>query len=312
MDQNAKIFVAGHRGLVGSALVRTLHRAGYKNLILKSRTELDLLNQAATEIFFKTEKLDTVFLAAAKVGGIVANRDFPTEFLQDNLVIATNVIQSAAKHGVDRLIFLGSSCIYPKLAPQPIAESSLLTGPLESTNEAYAIAKIAGLKLNEYYRNQHGKQFFSVMPPNLYGPGDNFHPDHSHVIPGLMRKMIEAKERGDKTFSVWGTGTPLREFMYVDDLADACLFLVKNPPAQSLINAGTGEEITIRDLAQLVAETVGYLGELQFDHTKPDGTPRKVMDSTRLHSLGWKPSVNLKQGLQRTYQWFYENRSSIK
>lgn len=312
MDQNAKIFVAGHRGLVGSALVRALSQAGYKNLVLKSRTELDLLNQAATENFFKTEQPNAVFLAAAKVGGIVANRDFPTEFLHDNLVIATNVIQSSAKHGVDQLIFLGSSCIYPKLAPQPIAESSLLTGPLESTNEAYAIAKIAGLKLNEYYRNQHGKQFFSVMPPNLYGPGDNFHPDHSHVIPGLMRKMIEAKDRGDKAFFVWGTGTPLREFMYVDDLADACLFLAKNPPSQSLINAGSGEEITIRDLAQLIAETVGYSGELQFDHTKPDGTPRKVMDSTRLRSLGWKPSVNLKQGLKNTYQWFLENRSSFK
>jgi GDP-L-fucose synthase len=307
MEKTAKIFVAGHRGLVGSAIVRKLIECGYKNLILKTSQEVNLVRQEETERFFETFKPEYVFVAAAKVGGIIANRDAPTEFLYDNLMISMNVMNSAAKAGVKKLMFLGSSCVFPKFAPQPIKESALLTGALEVTNEAYAIAKIAGLKLAEYYKIEHHRDFISVMPPNLYGPGDNFHPDHSHVIPGLIRRFHEAKINKLKEVVVWGTGTPLREFLYVDDIADGCVFLMENFSEHSFINLGSGEEVTIKQLAETIKDVVDYKGRLTFDSEKPDGTPRKIMDSSRARALGWKPTVNLHEGLKITYEWYLEN-----
>lgn len=307
LTPESKIYVAGHRGMVGSAMVRLLQKKGFRKVVTRTSVELNLTRQSDVEAFFKKEKPDFVFVAAAKVGGILANRDDPTKFLYDNLMIASNVIHAAAEEGVEKLLFLGSSCVFPKHAEQPLRESSLLSGPLEPTNEAYAIAKIAGLKLTEYYNRQLSRRFISAMPPNLYGFGDNFHPDQSHVIPGLIRRMHEAKIKSAPRFQAWGTGSPLREFMFVDDLADACLFLLENYETPTFINVGSGEEITIRDLVQEIAKVVGYTGKLEFDSDMPDGTPRKIMDSSKIHSMGWKHKTSLQDGLKKTYQWYVEN-----
>lgn len=318
MDKAARIYVAGHRGLVGSAIVRRLRADGYRDLLLRTHAELDLTDAAATDDFFEQERPDYVFLAAAKVGGIVANNTYPAEFIRDNLVIQTNVIHSAHKRGVVRLLFLGSSCIYPKHAPQPMNEADLLTGALEPTNRPYALAKIAGIEMCWSYNRQYGTRFLAAMPTNLYGPGDNYHPENSHVIPALIRKFHEAKLAQRPSVTVWGTGTPRREFLYSDDMADACVFLMNlqddvyqgllgsdesvtgrfEPP---LINIGVGEDVTIAVLAQTVCEVVGFEGEIVFDTGKPDGTPRKLMDVGRLNALGWQASTALKEGLQRTY-----------
>ena len=301
-----RVYVAGHRGMVGSALVRALESAGCQEIITATSDELDLRNQAATSSFLEKQKPDAVILAAAKVGGIHANDTYPAEFLYDNLQIASNVIHCAWEAGVSRLLFLGSSCIYPKHAEQPISESALLTGPLEPTNEAYAIAKIAGLKLCHYYRDQYGCLFHSAMPCNLYGPGDNYHPENSHVIPGLIRRFHEAKIRGDSDTVLWGTGTPLREFVFSDDLAEGCLHLLGLEDPPSLVNIGAGEDLSIRDLAEKVAATVGFEGELIQDTTRPDGTPRKLMDSSLIQSLGWTPRTSLEDGLAIAYNDFLE------
>lgn len=298
------IFVAGHRGLVGSAIVRRLERGGYRNLILATRSELDLTDQAAVRSFFEARRPDRVILAAAKVGGIMANSTCPADFIHQNLAIEVNVIHQAWLSGVKKLLFLGSSCIYPRMAPQPIKEESLLTSALEPTNEAYAIAKIAGLKMCEFYNRQHGARFVSAMPTNLYGPGDNFDLETSHVLPAMMRKFHEAKERGDRTVTLWGSGTPRREFLYVDDLADACVFLMENYEGAEFVNVGTGTDVTIRELAELVRRTTGFRGEVVWDGTKPDGTPRKLLDVTRMKALGWSASVGLEEGLKRTYEWY--------
>ncbi|MDI9388276.1 MAG: GDP-L-fucose synthase [Synergistota bacterium] len=298
------IFVAGHRGLVGSAIVRRLERGGYRNLILATRSELDLTDQAAVRSFFEARRPDRVILAAAKVGGIMANSTCPADFIHQNLAIEVNVIHQAWLSGVKKLLFLGSSCIYPRMAPQPIKEESLLTSALEPTNEAYAIAKIAGLKMCEYYNRQHGARFVSAMPTNLYGPGDNFDLETSHVLPAMMRKFHEAKERGDRTVTLWGSGTPRREFLYVDDLADACVFLMENYEGAEFVNVGTGTDVTIRELAELVRRTTGFGGEVVWDGTKPDGTPRKLLDVSRMKALGWSASVGLEEGLERTYEWY--------
>jgi len=303
LGSHSRIFVAGHRGLVGSAIVRNLHSKGFKNLLLKSRAELDLLDQRAVRDFFAREKVEFVFLAAATVGGIEANRTQQARFLYENLVIETNVIQSAVDFGVDKLLFLGSSCIYPKFAQQPIREDSLLTGPLEETNEGYAIAKIAGLKLCEMLNRQNGRRFISAMPTNLYGPGDNFHPTHSHVIPGMMRRFHEAKIAGSDTVDVWGTGTPRREFLHVDDLAEALVLLMQKYEAPEAINLGTGTDITIAELSATMAAAVGFRGRIRFDTSKPDGTPRKCLDISRILALGWQPTRSLEQGLKDTYSW---------
>jgi len=306
MELNSKIFVAGHGGMVGAAIVRRLETAGFKNLILKNRKELDLRDQASVNNFFEKERPEYVFLAAAKVGGINANNIYRAEFLYDNLIIETNIIHAAYLHGVKKLLFLGSSCIYPKLAQQPLKEEYLLTGLLEPTNEPYAIAKISGIKLCEAYRDQYDCNFISVMPTNLYGPGDNYDLQNSHVLPALIRKFHEAKVSKTKAVEIWGSGSPLREFMYVDDLADACYFLMENYNDKLFINSGTGEEVSIKQLALLVKEIVGFEGELKFDTTKPDGTPRKLMDSSRLHNLGWRHQTSLKDGLKLTYQRFLQ------
>jgi GDP-L-fucose synthase len=316
---NQKIYVAGHRGMVGSAIVRTLKEKGYKNIITRTHAELDLTNQAAVQAFFELEKPDQVYLAAAKVGGIYANNTFPAEFIYQNLMMESNVIHQAFVAGVKKLLFLGSSCIYPKLAPQPMPEDALLTGLLESTNEPYAVAKIAGIKLCESYNRQygatHGIDYRSVMPTNLYGPGDNYHPENSHVIPALIRRFHEAKESKSPTVTIWGTGTPRREFLYVDDMAAASVFVMdldksiydqQTEPMCSHINVGYGADVTIADLAQAVGAAVGYQGNIDFDPTKPDGTPRKWMDSSRLNRLGWKPLVDLNDGLQLAYQEFLQ------
>ncbi len=301
MKFDSRIFIAGHRGMVGSAVGRELRSRGYRNLIERTSRELDLTCQRDVESFFQSEKPEVVVLAAAKVGGILANSQNLTEFLYQNLMIEMNVIRAAAAHGVAKLLFLGSSCIYPKLAAQPLKEEYLLTGSLEPTNEAYAIAKIAGLKLTEYYNREHGRAFISAMPSNLYGPGDNYHPEHSHVIPGLIRRFHEAKIGGQSEVRVWGTGLPLREFLHVDDLARACVFLLENYNQSQFLNVGSGEEISIKDLAQLIAEVVGYQGRISFDPGKPDGTPRKVMDSSKIRALGWGPKVLLNEGLKQAY-----------
>lgn len=305
MNKNSKIYVAGHHGLVGSALVRALEKDGYTNIIGRRSAELDLRCQQAVEEFFAKEKPEYVFLAAAKVGGILANSTEPAPFLYDNLMMAVNVVHAAYRHGVKKLLFLGSSCIYPKLASQPIKEDSLLTGALEPTNEAYAIAKITGLKLCEMYNRQYGTCFMSVMPTNLYGPNDNFDLKTSHVLPALLRKFHEAKTAGAAQVVVWGSGTPVREFLHVDDLAAACLHLMQTYDAsQGIVNIGTGQGVTIAELAGLVKEVVGFEGEMVFDATKPDGTPVKINDNSRLKQLGWEASISLKEGLQRTYQWY--------
>ncbi len=302
MEKGKRIYVAGHNGMVGAAISRKLRAEGFDDLLLRSSKELDLRNQVAVNNFFATEKPAYVFLAAAKVGGIVANNTYRADFLYDNLLIEANIIHAAFQHKVEKLLFLGSSCIYPKLAPQPLKEEYLLTGLLESTNEPYAIAKIAGIKLCEAYRDQYACNFISAMPTNLYGQGDNYHLKNSHVIPALLRKFHEAKEAGAATVEIWGTGAPLREFMYVDDLADACFFLMQQYDEKLFINIGTGEEITIKDLALLVKEVTGFPGNIVFDKSKPDGTPRKLMDSSRLHQLGWKHTIGLKEGLAKAYE----------
>ena len=307
MNSDDAIFVAGHRGLVGSALVRALQVAGFRNLLLRERRELDLCNQAAVQKFFAAARPAYVFLAAAKVGGILANDSYPGEFLHQNLAIQTHVIDAAYRHGSRKLLFLGSSCIYPKHAPQPMPEDCLLTGPLEPTNEWYAIAKIAGLKLCQAYRRQYGFDAIAVMPTNLYGPGDNFDLRNSHVLPALIRKFHEAKSEGRAEVEIWGTGTPRREFLHVDDLAQACLFLMRGWSDERLINVGWGEDVSIAELAQLVAGTVGFQGLLRFDPSKPDGTPRKLLDVSRLTALGWKARITLADGLADTYRWFLEH-----
>ena len=298
------VFVAGHRGLVGSAIVRELTAAGYGNIITRSRSEVDLADANAVTRFYRETKPKAVIIAAAKVGGIKANNDFPVEFLLQNLQIQNNLISAAYESGVERLLFLGSSCIYPKFAAQPIQESSLLTGPLEPTNEAYAIAKIAGIKLCMAYRKQYGANFTSAMPTNMYGPGDTFDLQTSHVLPALMRKVHEANECGDATVSIWGSGTPRREFLHNHDLARACRFLLEKTDAPDLINVGYGDDVTIRELAETICDVVGFKGELVFDTTKPDGTPRKLMDSTLLRQLGWEPQINLRDGIGSTYHWY--------
>ncbi len=304
MESKSKIYVAGHNGMVGSAIARKLKGQGFEHIIQKRSSELDLRNQAAVDDFFAKEKPEYVFLAAAKVGGIVANNTYRAEFLYDNLMIESNIIHASYRNGVKKLLFLGSSCIYPKMAPQPLKEEYLLTGLLESTNEPYAVAKIAGIKLCEAYRDQYGCNFISAMPTNLYGPGDNYHLQNSHVIPALIRKFHEAKQGKAPYVEIWGTGSPLREFMHADDLADACVFLMKNYNDKLFVNIGTGEEVTIRELALLVKEVTGYEGGIQFDTAKPDGTPRKLMDSARLHAMGWKHTLSLKEGLKKTYPLF--------
>lgn len=304
MEKQAKIFVAGHRGMVGSAILRRLQELGYQNFVLRSSQELDLRNQAAVEQFFIAEKPDYVFLAAAKVGGIKANNIYRGEFLYDNLAIQNNVIHQSYLHGVKKLMFLGSSCIYPKMASQPLKEEYLLTGLLEPTNEPYAIAKIAGIKLCEAYRSQYGCNFISVMPTNLYGINDNYHPENSHVLPALIRRFHEAKINKSPEVTIWGTGKPLREFLYADDLGDACVFLMQNYNEAEFVNIGTGEDLSIAALAMLIQEIVGYTGKLTFDPSKPDGTPRKLMDVNKLHALGWKHKTNLREGIAKAYQDF--------
>ena len=307
MDKSEKIFVAGHRGLVGSAIVRKLTSDGFTNLITRDRKELDLANEAAVAAFFEREKPDVVVLAAAKVGGIKANNDYPVEFLLENLRLQNNVISSAHVNDVRKLLFLGSSCIYPKHAPQPIREDALLTGALEPTNDAYAIAKIAGIRLCQAYASEYGENYISAMPTNLYGPHDNFDLTSSHVLPALMRKAHEAKTNGAREIVVWGTGTPRREFLHVDDMADACVFLLNNYDSPEFVNVGCGADVSIRELVELVCDVVGFDGELTFDSTKPDGTPRKLLDVSRINSLGWKPKIDLRDGIAQTYEWFLEH-----
>ncbi len=322
MTTQAKIYIAGHHGMVGSAIIRKLVSQGYTYFITRTHAELDLTNQTVVRIFFETEKPDQVYLAAAKVGGIHANNTFPAEFIYQNLMIESNIIDAAFKIGVKKLLFLGSSCIYPKLATQPMSEDALLTGTLESTNEPYAIAKIAGIKLCESYNRQygesHGVDYRSVMPTNLYGPGDNYHPKNSHVIPALIRRFHEAKVNQDPNVLIWGTGTPRREFLYVDDMADASVYIMNldkptydkhTPPMLSHINVGVGDDLTIANLAKTISKVVGFEGQIEFDSTKPDGTPRKLMDSTRLNNLGWQAKVNLENGLISAYQDFLKNNN---
>ena len=304
MNTYDKIYVAGHRGMVGSAIVRKLEQEGYKNIVVRGSGELDLRNQQNVNDFFEQEMPDYVFLAAAKVGGIVANNSYRADFLYDNLMIQNNIIHAAYQHKVNKLLFLGSSCIYPKLAPQPLKEEYLLTGLLEHTNEPYAIAKIAGIKLCDAYRDQYGCNFISVMPTNLYGPNDNYDLNNSHVLPALIRKFHEAKIRGEQSVTIWGSGTPRREFLHVNDLADACFFLMRQYNEPGLINVGIGEDITINELALLVKEIVGYNGAIMHDTTKPDGTPRKLMDVSRLHAMGWKAKIGLREGIEDVYREF--------
>lgn len=307
MDKNAKIYVAGHRGMVGSAIVRELERQGYHNIITRTHNELDLIDQVAVENFFAQEKPEYVFLCAAKVGGIIANSSALADFMYDNMMLEMNVIHSAWKHGCKKLEFLGSSCIYPRMAPQPMSESCLLTSELEKSNEAYALAKISGLKYCEYLNRQYGTDYISCMPTNLYGPNDNYHPDHSHVLPALIRRFHEAKINGVKEVTCWGTGSPLREFLYVDDLAEACVFLMNNYSGNETVNVGTGKELTIKELTELVAKAVGYEGEVKWDHSKPDGTPRKLLNVSKLEKLGWKYHTELEDGIKLAYEDFLNN-----
>jgi GDP-L-fucose synthase len=309
MEKVEKIFVAGHRGLVGSAIVRQLSAEGFTNLLTRSRTEVDLANARAVEDFFRAEQPGVVVMAAAKVGGIKANNDRPVEFLLENLQIQNSVIPAAYKHGVRKLLFLGSSCIYPKFAPQPIAEEALLGGSLEPTNEAYAIAKIAGIELCQSYAREYGANFISAMPTNLYGPNDNFDLVTSHVLAALLQKAHEAKISGAREIVVWGSGKPRREFLHVDDLAAACVFLLQKYDDPEIINVGTGEDVSIRELAELICEIVGFEGELAWDANKPDGTPRKLLDISKIRRLGWSPSISLREGIARTYEWFLKNEA---
>jgi len=304
LDKDAKIFVAGHRGMVGSALVRCLEARGYANILTRTRDQLDLLDQTAVREFMREERPDYVFVAAAKVGGIYANNTYGADFIYENLVVETNIIDSAHRAGVDRLCFLGSSCIYPRECPQPIREEYLLTGPLEPTNEPYAIAKIAGVKMCESYNRQHGRHYVSVMPTNLYGPNDNYDLNNSHVLPALIRKAHEAKARGDSEYVVWGSGRPMREFLYVDDLAAACVFLMEQGIAEGLYNVGTGEDVTIRELAETVMSVVGFDGRIVFDASKPDGTPRKLLNVDRMRALGWQAQTSLREGIAAAYKDF--------
>lgn len=310
MDKNSKIYIAGHRGMVGSAIYRKLEKEGFTNIITRVSSELDLRNQQQVADFFEQEKPEYVFLAAAKVGGIVANNTYRAEFLYDNLQIQNNVIHSSYVNGVKKLMFLGSSCIYPKLAPQPLREEYLLTGLLEETNEPYAIAKIAGIKMCDAYRAQYGCNYISVMPTNLYGYNDNYHPQNSHVLPALIRRFHEAKEQNVVNVTIWGTGTPKREFLFADDLAAACYYLMQNYDEEGLVNVGTGEDLSIKDLALLIKSIIGYKGEIKFDSSKPDGTPRKLMDVSKLHSKGWKHIINLEEGIKLAYQDFLKNKST--
>lgn len=320
-DLNQSIFVVGHRGMVGSAIVRRLKKQGYTRVLTASRDELDLLNQAAVSAFFQANQIDQVYLAAAKVGGIHANNAYPADFIYENLLIEANVIQASHAQGINRLLFLGSSCIYPKNAEQPMKETALLTGVLEATNEPYAIAKIAGIKLCESYNRQHGRDYRSVMPTNLYGPYDNYHAENSHVIPALLRRFHEATQRGDQEVVIWGSGTPMREFLHVDDMAAACVhvmeldvktYQVNTQSMLSHINVGTGVDCTIRKLAETIANVTGFAGRLTFDSSKPDGTPRKLMDVSRLSSLGWHASIELEKGLKDAYQWYVDNVLSAR
>jgi GDP-L-fucose synthase len=304
MKPDARVYVAGHRGLAGSAIELALKSRGFNNLTTRTSSELDLRDAAAVDWFFSLEKPDYVFLAAAKVGGILANDSYPADFIRENLQIQTNVIDAAYRHDVTKLCFLGSSCIYPRLAPQPIREDSLLTGPLESTNEWYAIAKIAGVKMCQAYHKQYGFNAISVMPTNLYGPGDNFDLQSSHVLPALMRKFDSARRAGEPSVTVWGSGTPKREFLFVEDLADACCFLMENYDSPEVINIGVGEDLSIAELAVLIKDIVGYTGAIEHDLSKPDGTPRKLLDVTKLGSLGWQPRTPLAEGIRRTYEWY--------
>nr|WP_330408605.1 GDP-L-fucose synthase [Romboutsia weinsteinii] len=307
LNLNSKIYVAGHRGLVGSAIVRNLQDKGYNNIIYRTHAELDLTNQEAVRRFFEEEKPEYVFLAAARVGGIHANNTYPADFIYDNLMIQNNVIKAAHDFKVNKLLFLGSTCIYPKMAPQPIKEEYLLTGSLEETNEAYAVAKIAGLEMCKFFKRQYEDDFISCMPTNLYGPNDNFDLKNSHVLPALIRKFHEAKVNNSEVVEVWGTGTPLREFLYVDDMADACVFLMQNYDGEQHVNIGTGEEVSIRELAETVKDVVGFEGELVFNTDMPDGTPRKLTTVDKLHGLGWKHKVSLNEGIKLAYNWFLEN-----
>ncbi|MBI2429182.1 MAG: GDP-L-fucose synthase [Ignavibacteriales bacterium] len=309
MEKSSKIYVAGHRGLVGSAIVRLLQQRGYSNLVYRTHKELDLTDQRQVKQFFDQEKPDFVFLAAAKVGGIYANNTYPAEFIFSNLEIQNNVIHQSHIHNVKKLCFLGSSCIYPKLAPQPMKEEYLLTGKLEPTNEPYAIAKIAGIEMAKSYNRQYGTNYISVMPTNLYGPNDNFDLQNSHVLPALIRKFVEAKKNNAPSVVLWGTGTPRREFLYVDDMADACIFLMNTYDGSEFVNIGTGEEVTILELAEIIKSTVVYGGKLEFDSTKPDGTPRKLLDVSKLHSLGWKAKVSLRDGIKKTIEWYLANKN---
>ena len=304
MEKKDKIYVAGHRGMVGSAIVRELERQGYQNIIIRTHAELDLTRQEAVEAFFVAEKPDYVFLAAAKVGGIGANSEAPADFMYDNMILEMNVIHAAWKNNCRKLEFLGSSCIYPRMAPQPMKEDCLLTSPLEETNEAYALAKIAGLKYCAYLNKQYGTDYISVMPTNLYGPNDNYHPEHSHVLPALIRRFHEAKEAGAPSVTCWGDGSPLREFLYVDDLANLCVFLMNNYSGDETVNAGTGKELSIRELAEIVASIVGYTGEILWDTTKPNGTPRKLLDVSKAEKLGWRYNTELEDGIRLAYQDF--------
>lgn len=309
MNKNSKIYIAGHRGMVGSAIYRKLEKQGFTNIITRVSTELDLRNQQQVADFFTSEKPEYVFLAAAKVGGIIANNTYRAEFLYDNLQIQNNVIHSSYVNGVKKLMFLGSSCIYPKMAPQPLKEEYLLTGLLEETNEPYAIAKIAGIKMCDAYRAQYGCNYISVMPTNLYGYNDNYHPQNSHVLPALIRRFHEAKQQNIAAVTIWGTGTPKREFLFADDLADACYYLMQNYDEEGLVNVGTGEDLSIKDLALLVKNIIGYNGEIKFDTSKPDGTPRKLMDVNKLHGKGWKHTINLQEGIKLAYNDFLAKHS---
>lgn len=307
MDKDAKIYVAGHRGMVGSAIVRELERQGYHNLVMRTHKELDLTRQDQVEAFFETERPEYVFLAAAKVGGIMGNATAKADFMYDNMILEMNVIHSAWKNGCKKLEFLGSSCIYPRMAPQPMPESCLLTSSLEQTNEAYALAKISGLKYCEYLNGQYGTDYISVMPTNLYGPNDNYHPEHSHVLPALIRRFHEAKESGIESVTCWGDGSPLREFLYVDDLANLCVFLMNNYSGDETVNAGTGRELTIKELTELVAKVIGYRGKIEWDISKPNGTPRKLLDVSKATKLGWTYKIELEEGIKLAYEDFLNN-----
>ena len=310
MKSNSRIYVAGHRGLVGSAIIRSLKQRGFENLITRTHAELELMDAVAVKDFFEQAKPEYVFLAAAKVGGIHANSTYPADFIRENLIVQTNVIHESWRQGVVKLLFLGSSCIYPKLCPQPIKEEYLLSGELEKTNDAYALAKIAGIKTCQSYNQQHGTHFISAMPTNLYGVNDNFHPENSHVLPALIRRFHEAKLANVESISIWGTGTSRREFLHSDDLADAVLFLMENYDDSEIVNVGCGKDQTIKELAETIQEVVGYTGHLKFDSTRPDGTPQKILDISKINSLGWKPTISLREGLKQVYQWYTEQYHS--